>query len=74
MIWKRPDGKPLSVRAQVRSYGLELYFASIEYEDTGNYECNAYNEAGSNPTKATVSNDYLSDLCRPVLTAPRYLT
>jgi len=55
VIWKRTDNKPISVRAQRRSYGLELYFASIEYEDEGSYECSGYNEAEPLPARVNVS-------------------
>lgn len=53
--WRRSDGKDISVRAQIRSFGLELYFAGIEYEDAGAYECDGFNKAATNPYKQTVS-------------------
>ena len=61
VIWRRTDGKELSVRAQIRSFGLELYFSSIEYDDAGSYECDGYNSANPTPVKTTVSADSASD-------------
>ena len=55
VLWRRSDAKEISVRAQIRSFGLELYFEKIEYEDAGAYECDGYNKAATKPYKQTVS-------------------
>lgn len=75
VIWRRTDGKELSVRAQIRSFGLELYFNRIDYDDAGSYECDGYNSARATPVKTTVSDGHLifgvrllvSEICRHVM-------
>ncbi|RUS85660.1 hypothetical protein EGW08_006536 [Elysia chlorotica] len=45
--WERTNGQPLPENAEIRSFGQELFFEKLEYDNAGGYECWATNVVSS---------------------------
>ncbi|CAB1426562.1 unnamed protein product, partial [Pleuronectes platessa] len=52
--WSREDGRPISISADRRRQGAELYFASVQPRDAGVYVCTCRDQRSTNRSHAEI--------------------